>query len=151
MCARTIATARSGQSAPLRIAAAGLWPIPAPLAFEPMESLPAEAAAVVAKVATGKRRLRAGDFLYRTGTPFQSLFVVRAGHPLAQPGQDIFARLDEFPVLMPTRESVIRPFVDRLFITTSREGLAPGDEPAAGSLYAAQPGVRGRPAREFAG
>ncbi len=47
----------------------------------------------------------------------QVLFVVRAGHPLAQPGQDIFARLDEFPVLMPTRESVIRPFVDRLFIT----------------------------------
>ncbi|GLS34781.1 pca operon transcription factor PcaQ [Mesorhizobium tianshanense] len=47
----------------------------------------------------------------------QVLFVVRAGHPLLQPGQDVFARLDEFPVLMPTRESVIRPFVDRLFIT----------------------------------
>ncbi|TGV73560.1 pca operon transcription factor PcaQ, partial [Mesorhizobium sp. M00.F.Ca.ET.149.01.1.1] len=47
----------------------------------------------------------------------QVLFVVRAGHPLAEPGTDIFARLDEFPVLMPTRESVIRPFVDRLFIT----------------------------------
>ncbi|MGX5839199.1 pca operon transcription factor PcaQ [Mesorhizobium sp. ArgA1] len=47
----------------------------------------------------------------------QVLFVVRAGHPLLQPDQDIFARLDEFPVLMPTRESVIRPFVDRLFIT----------------------------------
>jgi sugar lactone lactonase YvrE len=43
------------------------------------------------------------------------------------------------------------PGLDRLFITTSREGLAPGDEPAAGSLYAAEPGVRGRPAREFAG
>jgi sugar lactone lactonase YvrE len=41
--------------------------------------------------------------------------------------------------------------LDRLFITTSREGLSPGDEPAAGSLYAAEPGVRGRPAREFAG
>ncbi|KRB32361.1 MULTISPECIES: pca operon transcription factor PcaQ [Mesorhizobium] len=47
----------------------------------------------------------------------QVLFVVRAGHPLLEPGADIFARLDEFPVLMPTRESVIRPFVDRLFIT----------------------------------
>jgi len=47
----------------------------------------------------------------------QVLFVVRSGHPLLQPGQDVFARLDEFPVLMPTRESVIRPFVDRLFIT----------------------------------
>ncbi|RUW80545.1 pca operon transcription factor PcaQ [Mesorhizobium sp. M1E.F.Ca.ET.063.01.1.1] len=47
----------------------------------------------------------------------QVLFVVRAGHPLSEPGADISARLDEFPVLMPTRESVIRPFVDRLFIT----------------------------------
>ena len=47
----------------------------------------------------------------------QVLFVVRAGHPLSEPDADIFARLDEFPVLMPTRESVIRPFVDRLFIT----------------------------------
>ena len=47
----------------------------------------------------------------------QVLFVVRAGHPLSEPGVDIFARLDEFAVLMPTRESVIRPFVDRLFIT----------------------------------
>ncbi|MER9653814.1 pca operon transcription factor PcaQ [Mesorhizobium sp. M0152] len=47
----------------------------------------------------------------------QVLFVVRAGHPLLDPGQDVFTRLDEFPMLMPTRESVIRPFVDRLFIT----------------------------------
>jgi sugar lactone lactonase YvrE len=41
--------------------------------------------------------------------------------------------------------------LDRLFITTSREGLAPGEEPSAGSIYAADPGVRGLPAREFAG
>jgi sugar lactone lactonase YvrE len=41
--------------------------------------------------------------------------------------------------------------LDRLFITTSREGLSPGEEPAAGSLYCADPGVRGIPAREFAG
>ena len=39
----------------------------------------------------------------------------------------------------------------RLFITTSREGLEPGEEPEAGSLYAAEPGVRGLPALEFAG
>jgi len=39
----------------------------------------------------------------------------------------------------------------RLFITTSRESLAPGEEPAAGSLYAAEVGVRGLAAREFAG
>jgi sugar lactone lactonase YvrE len=41
--------------------------------------------------------------------------------------------------------------LDRLFITSSREGMRPGEEPAAGSLYAAEPGVRGLPAREFAG
>jgi sugar lactone lactonase YvrE len=43
------------------------------------------------------------------------------------------------------------PRLDRLYITTSREGLAPGDEPLAGSLFVADVGVTGRPVREFAG
>ena len=43
------------------------------------------------------------------------------------------------------------PRLDRLYITTSREGLAPGDEPLAGSLFVAVVGVTGRPVREFAG
>jgi sugar lactone lactonase YvrE len=41
--------------------------------------------------------------------------------------------------------------MDELFITTSREGLAPGDDPLAGALFRAVPGVRGVPVREFAG
>jgi sugar lactone lactonase YvrE len=41
--------------------------------------------------------------------------------------------------------------LDRLFITTSREGLSPGEEPSAGSLRVADVGVRGLPVREFAG
>lgn len=41
--------------------------------------------------------------------------------------------------------------LDRLFITTSREGLAEGDDPFAGSLFTVTPGVRGLPVREFAG
>jgi sugar lactone lactonase YvrE len=41
--------------------------------------------------------------------------------------------------------------LDRLFITTSREGLSPGEEPSAGSLHVADVGVRGLPVREFAG
>jgi sugar lactone lactonase YvrE len=41
--------------------------------------------------------------------------------------------------------------LDELFITTSRENLAPGDDPPAGSLFRAAPGVRGLPVREFAG
>jgi sugar lactone lactonase YvrE len=43
------------------------------------------------------------------------------------------------------------PHLDELFITTSREGLEPGAEPLAGSLFRASAGVAGRPAREFAG
>jgi sugar lactone lactonase YvrE len=41
--------------------------------------------------------------------------------------------------------------LDQLFITTSREGLQPEDEPEAGSLYRADVGVTGQPVREFAG
>jgi LysR family pca operon transcriptional activator len=46
----------------------------------------------------------------------QVFFVVRPGHPLADRGEDLFVRLSEFPVLMPTRGSIIRPFVERFFI-----------------------------------
>jgi sugar lactone lactonase YvrE len=41
--------------------------------------------------------------------------------------------------------------LDELFITTSRGGLGPGDDPLAGALFRAAPGVRGLPVREFAG
>jgi sugar lactone lactonase YvrE len=41
--------------------------------------------------------------------------------------------------------------LDQLFITTSREGVAPGDDLLAGSLFRAFVGVRGIPVREFAG
>jgi sugar lactone lactonase YvrE len=43
------------------------------------------------------------------------------------------------------------PRLDELFITTSREDLEPGDDPLAGSVFRAEPGVRGLPVREFAG
>jgi sugar lactone lactonase YvrE len=38
-----------------------------------------------------------------------------------------------------------------LFITTSREGLEPDEDPLAGSLFTVTPGVTGLPTREFAG
>jgi sugar lactone lactonase YvrE len=38
-----------------------------------------------------------------------------------------------------------------LYITTSRQGLADGDDPEAGSLFTARPGVTGMPALPFAG
>jgi LysR family pca operon transcriptional activator len=53
----------------------------------------------------------------------QVQFVVRAGHPLAERAEDVFARLGEFPVLMPTRGSIIRPFVERFLITHGITGL----------------------------
>jgi sugar lactone lactonase YvrE len=43
------------------------------------------------------------------------------------------------------------PGLDQLFITTSREGMAPDDDPVAGSLFRADVGVSGLPVREFAG
>jgi sugar lactone lactonase YvrE len=41
--------------------------------------------------------------------------------------------------------------LNELFITTSREGLKPGTDPLAGSLFRALVGLRGVPVREFAG
>lgn len=43
------------------------------------------------------------------------------------------------------------PNLDTLYITTSREGILGGAEPAAGSLFTVRPGVRGQPVRPFAG
>jgi sugar lactone lactonase YvrE len=41
--------------------------------------------------------------------------------------------------------------LSELYITTSREGLEPGEDPLAGSLFLYEPGVRGLPVREFDG
>lgn len=43
-------------------------------------------------------------------------FIVRAGHPLLRDGVDVFAELGSHTILMPTRASIIRPFVERLLI-----------------------------------
>ncbi|WP_269932767.1 pca operon transcription factor PcaQ [Aminobacter sp. HY435] len=47
----------------------------------------------------------------------QVVFIVRDGHPLLKRGEDVFEHLANYPVLMPTRASIIRPFVERFFIT----------------------------------
>jgi sugar lactone lactonase YvrE len=65
-------------------------------------------------------------------------------------GGDLDARVD-VPAGRVTACTFGGDELDRLFITTSREGLAAGADPSAGSLYAADVGVRGVPAREFAG
>jgi sugar lactone lactonase YvrE len=57
----------------------------------------------------------------------------------------------ELPVRKVTACTFGGPGLTQLFITTSREGLEPGEDPLAGSLFRAEPGVAGVPVREFAG
>jgi sugar lactone lactonase YvrE len=57
----------------------------------------------------------------------------------------------ELPVTKVTACTFGGPGLQELFITTSREGLEPGDEPPAGALFRAIVGVHGQPVREFAG
>ncbi|MGC4025075.1 MAG: pca operon transcription factor PcaQ [Mesorhizobium sp.] len=65
-------------------------------------------------------RLAAPDKM--TGLSFEHLyservlFVVRAGHPLTKSDTDIFGSFGNYPVLMPTTNSIIRPFVERFLI-----------------------------------
>lgn len=46
----------------------------------------------------------------------QVLFIVRKGHPLLEQTGPIFSTLSDYPVLMPTRGSIIRPFVEQFLI-----------------------------------
>jgi sugar lactone lactonase YvrE len=57
----------------------------------------------------------------------------------------------ELPVRQVTACALGGPGLDELFVTTSREGLEPGVEPLAGSLFRAVVGVAGRPTLQFAG
>jgi len=57
----------------------------------------------------------------------------------------------ELPARMVTACTFGGERLDQLFITTSREGLEPGADPLAGSVFRASPGVVGMPVREFAG
>jgi sugar lactone lactonase YvrE len=66
------------------------------------------------------------------------------------PAGDVDAVVD-VPARQVTACTFGGPELDQLFITTSRENLDPGDDPLAGSLFRADVGVPGRPAREFAG
>jgi sugar lactone lactonase YvrE len=57
----------------------------------------------------------------------------------------------ELPTAQVTACTLGGPALDQLFITTSREGMAPDADPIAGSLFRAHVGVTGLPVREFAG
>jgi LysR family pca operon transcriptional activator len=49
------------------------------------------------------------------------VFVVRPNHPLRSPAADPFAELSAYPMLVPTRNSVIRPIVEQFLIA---QGIA---------------------------
>ncbi|MBD9454393.1 pca operon transcription factor PcaQ [Rhizobium sp. RHZ02] len=53
----------------------------------------------------------------------QVVFAVRAGHPLLKSRQSLFAKLGEYTVLMPTRASIIRPFVEGFLIANGVASL----------------------------
>ena len=53
----------------------------------------------------------------------QVVFAVRAGHPLLRTRQSHFNALSDYTVLMPTRASIIRPFVEGLLIANGVPSL----------------------------
>ncbi len=53
----------------------------------------------------------------------QVVFVVRAGHPLLAGGTAIFEGFADYPVLMPTRGSIIRPYVEQFLIANGVANL----------------------------
>jgi sugar lactone lactonase YvrE len=62
--------------------------------------------------------------------------------------------LDEvipLPVSQVTACTFGGPALDQLYITTSRENVPDGEQPHAGSVYRASPGVSGLPASDFVG
>jgi sugar lactone lactonase YvrE len=74
------------------------------------------------------------------------------GHAVRRYAPD--GTLDEV-VELPVRKVTACAFggdgLDRLFVTTSRDGVDVEAQPLAGSLFALVPGVTGQPVREFAG
>jgi sugar lactone lactonase YvrE len=57
----------------------------------------------------------------------------------------------ELPTAQVTACTFGGPRLDRLYVTTSREGMAPDDDPLAGALFSAAVCVAGLHVREFAG
>lgn len=65
--------------------------------------------------------------------------------------EGVLSEIIQLPVTQVTACTFGGADLDELFITTSREGLPAGEEPAAGSLFHVRPGIAGLPVRSFAG
>ena len=85
----------------------------------------------------------------REGGVWVALAGVGAVHRYTPEG--VLDEVVSLPVTKATACTFGGPDLDRLYITTSREHLAPEVEPRAGALFACTPGVQGLPVREFAG
>jgi len=66
---------------------------------------------------------RMAGFIFEHLYSEQVVFAVRAGHPILTPGHSPFSALGDYPILMPTTSSIIRPFVDRLLIANGISSL----------------------------
>jgi sugar lactone lactonase YvrE len=78
--------------------------------------------------------------------------AIHGGHAVHRYRED--GTLDEvvgLPVNQVTSCVFGGPDLDQLYITTSRENLPPGEQPQAGAVFHANPGVRGLPVGTFAG
>lgn len=137
----SVSQALSGDATPVRIGA--LPTVSTRIMPSAMRLFLEEGTGARIKIVTGENavlleQLRVGDLDLvvgrlaapekMTGFSFEHLysekvvFCVRAGHPLLS-GESSFSGLDAYPVLMPTRASIIRPFVDTFLITNGIAGL----------------------------
>lgn len=138
----SVSQALSGDAPPIRIGA--LPTVSTRIMPKAMRLFLAEGTGARIKIVTGENavlleQLRTGDLdlvVGRLAAPekmagfsFEHLysetvvFCVRAGHPLLA-GGSAFDGLDHYPVLMPTRASIIRPFVDRFLIANGIADVA---------------------------
>ncbi|MFC0220293.1 LysR family pca operon transcriptional activator [Pseudochelatococcus lubricantis] len=137
----SVSQERQGTGTPIRIGA--LPTVSSRVMPRAMSLFLAEETRSRVKIVTGENavlleQLRVGDLDLvvgrlaapekMTGFSFEHLYsekvvlLVRAGHPLLNHGPSLYASLGDYPVLMPTGNSIIRPFVERLLIVN---GIAP--------------------------
>jgi LysR family pca operon transcriptional activator len=131
----SVSNERSGEGIPIRIGAlptVSTRVMPHAISLFLQEETQSRIKIVTGENAVLLEQLRLGDLDLvvgrlaapekMTGFSFEHLyservvFAVSASHPLLYSREDIFSLLAEFPILMPTKASIIRPFVDRFLI-----------------------------------
>jgi LysR family pca operon transcriptional activator len=138
----SVSQERSGEAPPIRIGA--LPTVSTRIMPRAMELFLKEETWSRIKIVTGENavlleQLRVGDLdlvVGRLSSPDkmagfsfehlyseQVVFVVRAGHPLLRARQSLFSNLGRYTILMPSRGSIIRPFVESFLISNGVASL----------------------------